>query len=97
MREELIELVSLRGVGRARARTLYNNGIKSKKDIAAADFYAIANLPRIGNALAKSLKLQTDSFDGIPEKPAENQKSQTVVAEPEAPKRRKGQSTLFDF
>ena len=97
VREELIELVSLRGVGRARARTLYNNGIKSKKDIATADFYAIANLPRIGNALAKSLKLQTDSFDGIPEKPAENQKSQTVVAEPEAPKRRKGQSTLFDF
>ena len=97
VREELIELVSLRGVGRARARTLYNNGIKGKKDIAEADFYAIANLPRIGNALAKSLKLQTDSFDGIPEKPIENQKSQTVVAEPEAPKRRKGQSTLFDF
>lgn len=99
VREELIELVSMRGVGRARARTLYNNGIKTKKDIEAADFYTIANLPRIGNALAKSLKMQTDSFEGVPEKPVEPPKTQT----PEKPveetgrKRPKGQSTLFDF
>ena len=97
VREELIELVSLRGVGRARARTLYNNGIKSKKDIAEADFFAIANLPRIGNALAKSLKMQTDSFDGIPENPPEKPKSQTQENKTPEKKKVKGQSTLFDF
>ncbi|MBO6084125.1 MAG: ski2-type helicase, partial [Candidatus Methanomethylophilaceae archaeon] len=97
VREELIELVSLRGVGRARARTLYNNGIKSKKDIAEADFFAIANLPRIGNALAKSLKMQTDSFDGIPENPPEKPKSQTQEINVPEKKKVKGQSTLFDF
>ena len=102
VREELIELVSLRGVGRARARTLYDNGIKTKKDIAEADFFAIANLPRIGNALAKSLKLQTDSFTGIPERPPEPQKTQTSGDDPDGnpggqKKKIRGQSTLFDF
>ena len=95
VREELIDLVSTRGVGRARARTLYDNGIRNRNDIAAADFYTIANLPRIGNALAKSLKMQTNSFEGIPEKPPEKEKTQA----PESPPRPTGkrQSTLFDF
>ena len=98
VREELIELVSLRGVGRARARTLYDNGIRTKKDIAEADFYTLANLPRIGNALAKSLKLQTDSFSGVPEKQPEPPKTQIAETEQSSGKRRvKGQSTLFDF
>ena len=95
VREELIDLVSMRGVGRARARTLYDNGIRNRNDIAAADFYTIANLPRIGNALAKSLKMQTNSFEGIPEKPTEKEKTQTPESVPKPTGRR--QSTLFDF
>ena len=90
VREELIDLVSLRGVGRARARTLFDNGIKDKRDVAEADFYTLANLPRIGNALAKSLKLQTNSFKEVPEAPP------TPPKEEPKPERKK-QPTLFDF
>ena len=95
VREELIDLVSMRGVGRARARTLYNNGIRDRNDVATADFYTIANLPRIGNALAKSLKMQTNSFEGVPEKKPEP----PVTDKPESTPKSNGkrQSTLFDF
>ena len=102
VREELVELVSMRGVGRARARTLYDNGIKGKRDIVDADFYTIANLPRIGNALARSLKEQTDSFKGVPERPpaiVQPLKVDDPVPEKPAdpPKAAKKQPTLFDF
>ncbi|MDR0198209.1 MAG: DEAD/DEAH box helicase [Methanomassiliicoccaceae archaeon] len=55
---ELMDLVAFRGVGRSRARTLYNAGIKGRQDVADADINRIAGLPRIGMSLAKSLKEQ---------------------------------------
>jgi len=58
VKKELIDLVSFRGVGRARARILYDNGIRTRKDITEVDFSKLANLPRIGPALAKSMKEQ---------------------------------------
>ena len=92
VKEELIDLVSLRGVGRARARILFDNGIRDRKDVEEADFYTLANLPRIGNALAKSLKMQTNSFVEVPPAPSE-----PVRTEEKAPEPRKKQPTLFDF
>ena len=58
VKEELIDLVSFRGVGRVRARILYDNSIRTRKDIIEVDFNTLANLPRIGSALAKSMKEQ---------------------------------------
>jgi helicase len=55
---ELIDLVAFKGIGRSRARTLYNAGVKSRKDIADININNLASLPRIGLALAKSLKEQ---------------------------------------
>ena len=92
VKEELIDLISLRGVGRARARILFDNGIRDRKDVEEADFYTLANLPRIGNALAKSLKMQTNSFVEVPPAPSE-----PVRTEEKAPEPRKKQPTLFDF
>ena len=92
VKEELIDLISLRGVGRARARILFDNGIRDRKDVEEADFYTLANLPRIGNALAKSLKMQTNSFVEVPPAPTE-----PVRTEEKAPEPRKKQPTLFDF
>ncbi len=92
VKEELIDLVSLRGVGRARARILFDNGIRDRKDVEEADFYTLANLPRIGNALAKSLKMQTNSFVEVPPAPSE-----PVRTEEKAPEPKKKQPTLFDF
>ena len=58
VKEELIPLVSFRGVGRSRARTLLNAGIRNRTDIARWDVGALAALNRIGPSLAKSLKEQ---------------------------------------
>ncbi|MCL2890881.1 MAG: DEAD/DEAH box helicase [Methanomassiliicoccaceae archaeon] len=58
IQKELIELVAFKGVGRSRARTLYNAGIRTRKDIADVELNNMASLPRIGPSLAKSLKEQ---------------------------------------
>jgi len=58
VKEELIALVSFRGVGRARARVLYENGIRSRTDVLSADIERLSKMPKIGPALAKSLKVQ---------------------------------------
>ncbi len=61
VKEELSELVSLRGVGRSRARILFNSGYHGKEDIAAADESVLAAMPKIGPALARSMKDQVGS------------------------------------
>lgn len=103
IKEELMELVSLRGVGRARARILYNSGIKTKSDVAAADQYKLAHTPGIGPALAKSIKEQTnhmetqqyypepDDFAYPDESDFPREKEKETVSE------QKKQSKLFDF
>jgi Superfamily II helicase len=61
VKEELLSLVSFRGVGRARARILFDNGIKNKSDVISADLETLSKLQRIGSVLAKSLKDQVGS------------------------------------
>ena len=61
VKEELSELVSLRGVGRSRARVLFKAGYRGKDDIAAADESVLAAMPKIGPALARSMKDQVGS------------------------------------
>ncbi len=58
VKEELADLVSFRGVGRTRGRTLYNAGYRNKSDIIAAKESDLSSLQRIGKSLAKSLKNQ---------------------------------------
>ncbi|MCQ2079090.1 MAG: DEAD/DEAH box helicase [archaeon] len=58
VREELIPLVSFRGVGRTRARTLFDKGVKGRQDISRIDLDILAGMPKIGMKLASSLKEQ---------------------------------------
>ncbi len=58
IRAELLELVAFRGVGRVRARSLHDRGIRGRAEIAAADLRELAAVPRIGPVLARSLKEQ---------------------------------------
>jgi len=58
VKEELSALVSFRGVGRSRARILFNKGFKDRSDIASANESDIASIQGIGPALAHSLKEQ---------------------------------------
>ena len=104
VRQELLELVSLRGIGRAKARTLYDRGIRTKDDISRTDAGTIAAMPRIGSALAKSLKEQTGSWNAAnmyeqPE-PVEEPvpEVEVKVKEPAPPQeKRPKQASLFDF
>ena len=66
IKSELIELVSMKGVGRSRARILYSSGIRSSDDIIATDESVLAAIPKIGAALAHSLKEQTGSPRSVP-------------------------------
>ena len=56
VREELLELVQLRGIGRVRARMLHRRGLTNLRAIQKADALTIAGI--LGPALAKSLKEQ---------------------------------------
>jgi len=58
VKEELIDLVAFRGVGRNRARILFNRGIHSRSDIVAISEEELANIPKIGPALAAKMKEQ---------------------------------------
>ncbi len=58
VKEELIDLVAFRGVGRNRARILFNHGIKSRSDILAISEAELANIPKIGSVLASKMKEQ---------------------------------------
>ncbi|MEK6912238.1 MAG: helix-hairpin-helix domain-containing protein, partial [Candidatus Thermoplasmatota archaeon] len=55
IKEELLELVQLRGVGRVRARALWAKGYKVLRDLQKADPGDLARIPVIGTALAKKI------------------------------------------
>ncbi len=56
VKAELLELTSIEGIGRVRARALYVHGFRSLVDILRADEHELAKVPGIGPALAKRLK-----------------------------------------
>ncbi len=67
VKEELSDLVTLRGVGRTRARLLFKAGYRNRDDIASTDESVFAAMPGIGPALAKSMKSQVGSVSQGPE------------------------------
>ena len=66
VKAELSELVSLRGVGRTRARTLFDMGIRTKEDIATMDVDRLSAVPGIGKVLAKSMYDQCGGGTSMP-------------------------------
>ncbi|MCS7123346.1 MAG: DEAD/DEAH box helicase [Candidatus Aenigmarchaeota archaeon] len=56
VKEELIELVSLEGIGRIRARNLYNAGFKTLEDIKKARIEDLIKVKGIGIELANKIK-----------------------------------------
>jgi len=55
IKEELLELIQLRGVGRVRARALHARGYHTLRDLQRADPGDLARIPAIGPALAKKI------------------------------------------
>ena len=58
VKEELLELVSLRGIGRVRARNLYNAGFRTLKEINGATLEELSKVPALGKAIAENIKRQ---------------------------------------
>jgi helicase len=58
VKPELVKLVGLEGVGRVRARMMYNAGLKSIDDIKERSLTELTSIPTIGPSLAKKIKEQ---------------------------------------
>lgn len=55
---ELLDLVTLRGIGRVRARSLFKHGYENKKDLKKVDEKKLARIPTIGPKIAADIKNQ---------------------------------------
>jgi len=57
-KKELVNLVSLRGIGRVRARALYGEGFKTIHDLRDVPLKRLAEIKTIGKNVAESIKKQ---------------------------------------
>ncbi|MEE9163987.1 MAG: DEAD/DEAH box helicase, partial [Thermoplasmata archaeon] len=73
VKEELLDLTSLRGVGRVRARALFGRGIKTKEDLRTMEIAALARIPTIGPGIAKGILAQLGRREEVEEAPREGQ------------------------
>jgi len=61
IKEELLDLASLKGVGRVRARSLYQAGYEDKNDLREADLERLNKISHIGKSTAKKIKKQVEA------------------------------------
>ena len=80
VREELLELVSLHGIGRKRARALYLHGFKTLEDIAKSDEKMLASVELIGKELAHSIKEQVSRCSNKNRNENKEKNSQTTIS-----------------
>jgi len=57
-KKELLNLVSLKGIGRIRARSLFNEGFKTINDLRGIPLKRLSQVKTIGEGVAKSIKSQ---------------------------------------
>jgi helicase len=62
IKKELLPIVKLEGVGRARGRIIFNAGYKTIEDIKHAALEDLTNLPLIGPRVARRIKEQVGGF-----------------------------------
>jgi helicase len=62
IKKELLSIVKLEGVGRARGRIMFDAGYKTIEDIKQASIEDLTNLPLVGPRLAKKIKEQVGGF-----------------------------------
>ena len=62
VKAELLPLVRLEGIGRVRARILFNSGLRTVDDLRTAPIEKLTSLPLIGPKLAKKIKEQVGGF-----------------------------------
>jgi helicase len=65
IKEELLPLVVLEGIGRARARALYNAGLTDLGKVAKTPESKLSAIPKIGLSMARKLKEQIRNTHSI--------------------------------
>lgn len=60
VREDYLELVKIKQIGRIRADILFNNGFKNRASLQKAPLEKLANIDKIGLSLAKNIKAQVE-------------------------------------
>ena len=61
-RSELLSLLRITGIGRVRARSLFNGGVYSIKDLLEVDEKHMASIPNIGTMMARKIKKEAIKF-----------------------------------
>lgn len=56
IKEELVDLVKIKGIGRVRARILFKNGIKTTEDLTIISVEKLAKMDKIGPLVAENIK-----------------------------------------
>jgi len=87
IREELLQLVALKGIGRRRARTLFDRGYKTRADLKKAELKTVSAFPGFGAVLARRILEQAGADVGDEDVPAEE--------EPDAGEKGARQTKLF--
>ncbi|MEM0449196.1 MAG: DEAD/DEAH box helicase [Methanomassiliicoccales archaeon] len=93
VRRELLDLVKLKGVGRARSRSLFSHGFRCLEDLRAVEVERLSRVPKIGESLAKSIKEQLGESRYAKAPPVKTEKEpESKRKEADSPQRR-----LMDF
>jgi len=58
IREELLDLVRVKGIGRVRSRILYKHGIKNLDDLSKIPVKKLAEIDKIGSTIADNIKAE---------------------------------------
>ena len=76
IKDELLELVKLKGIGRVRARALHDRGYKTFEELRLTSYDRLKQIPTIGEAMAKAIKRQLGQSErDIPKDVEEDQRS----------------------
>lgn len=93
VKNELTDLIRLRGIGRSRARLLFNAGYINRKILAEADEETLSKLPHIGRILANSILSQVGGKMNL----IVDESEEKIVFQSKVEDDPTRQSSLFDF
>jgi helicase len=76
IKPELLDLVKLKGIGRVRARALWDRGYKTIEDLRNTSYDRLKQIPTVGEAVARNIKNQLGQAErGMPVDVEEGQRS----------------------
>jgi len=84
IKTELVPLVALEGIGRVRARMLYNAGMKTIEDLKRTSVTDLMKIPLIGPAVAKKIKeqvggkIRAEEWEAMKSKPEETEEQRLL-------------------